>query len=88
MMADGRHHGEGEHDQRDVTVPAMPGAGLVVVEAEFVLGGFEAVLDRPTVAFNFHEDFDWRALRAPCGEEGEIAIGNVAADQQSARRHA
>ena len=41
VMTDDGHHGEGEHDQRDMTVPAMPGAGLVVIEAEFVLGGFE-----------------------------------------------
>ena len=38
-MTDDGHHGEGEHDQRDMTVPAMPGAGFVVIEAEFVLGG-------------------------------------------------
>src|SRR5450759_3591387 len=36
-MPDDGHHGEGEHDRRDMTVPAMPGAGLVVIEAEFVL---------------------------------------------------
>lgn len=42
-IPDDGHHGEGEHDQRDVTVPAMPGAGFVVIEAEFVLGGFETV---------------------------------------------
>ena len=41
-MTDDGHHGEGEHDQRNVTVPAMPGAGFVVIETEFVLGGFEA----------------------------------------------
>jgi hypothetical protein len=32
------HHGEGEHDKRDMPVPAMPGAGFVVIEAELVLG--------------------------------------------------
>ena len=50
-MADGGGHGEGEHDQGDVAMPAVPGAGLVVVEAELVLGGLEAVLDGPAVAF-------------------------------------
>ena len=25
-MLDGSHHGEGEHDERDVTMPAMPGS--------------------------------------------------------------
>jgi hypothetical protein len=29
-MADDSHHGEGEHDEGDVAVPAMPGAGLVI----------------------------------------------------------
>jgi hypothetical protein len=28
-MLDGSHHGEGEHDERDVTMPAVPGSGLV-----------------------------------------------------------
>ena len=51
-MPDNSHHCEGEHDQRDMTVPAMPGAGFVVIEAEFVLGGFETVLDGPTMAFD------------------------------------
>jgi hypothetical protein len=30
-MLDGSHHGEGEHDERDVTMPAMPGSGFVVL---------------------------------------------------------
>ena len=66
-------------------VPAMPGTGFVVIEAEFVLGGFEAVLDGPAMAFNRSQLFDGRALRAPCGEEGKVAIGDVAADQEAAR---
>ena len=51
-MLDGSHHGEGEHDQRDVAVPAVPGSGLVVVEPELVFGCLEAVFDRPAVAFD------------------------------------
>ena len=51
-MTDGGHHGEGEHDQRDMPMPAMPGAGLVVIEAELVLGGLEAVLDGPAMTFH------------------------------------
>ena len=27
-MLDGSHHGEGEHDERDVTMPAVPGFGV------------------------------------------------------------
>ena len=45
-MLDGSHHGEGEHDERDVTMPAVPGSGFVVVEPELVLGSLKAVLDR------------------------------------------
>jgi len=44
VMADHSHHGEGEHDER-----AMPGTGLVVIEAELVLGGLKAVLNSPAI---------------------------------------
>ena len=37
VMTDGCHHGEGEHDQRNMPMPAMPGTGLVVVETEDAL---------------------------------------------------
>ena len=80
-MPDDGHHGEGKHDQRDMTVPAMPGACLVVIEAEFVFGGFETVLDGPTMAFDQYQFFHGRVLGTPRGEVGEIAVGNVAADQ-------
>ena len=85
MVADRPHHGESEHDQRDMAMPAMPGAGLVVVETEFVLGGFEAVFNRPATPFHRHQRLDGCADRTPGGEEGEIAVGDVAADQQAAR---
>ena len=38
LMLDGSHHGKGEHDERDVTMPAVPGSGFVVVEPELVFG--------------------------------------------------
>ena len=79
-MTDGGHHGEGEHDQGDMPMPAMPGAALVVIEAEFVLGGLEAVLDGPAMAFHRDQLFRGRALGAPGGEECQSTIGNVAAD--------
>jgi len=82
-MSDGGGHGEGQHDQGDVAMPAVPGAGLVVVEAEFVLGGLEAVFDGPAVAFDLDQGLDARAGRGPGGEEGQVAIGDIAADQQS-----
>ena len=85
LMSDGRHHGEGEHDQRDVTMPAMPGSGLVVVEPELVLGGLEAILDCPAMTFDTDQCLNRCSRRTPGGEVGEIAIGDIASDQQAAR---
>src|SRR5258708_36119344 len=51
-MPDRGHHGEGEHHQGDVTVPAMRGSALVVTEPELVFRGFKAVLDCPSMAFD------------------------------------
>jgi hypothetical protein len=84
-MLDGRHHGEGKHDQRDMPVPAMPRPGFVVVESEPVLGGLEAVLDRPTATLNADERVYSSPCGAPCGEVGEISISDNAPDQQAAR---
>ena len=67
-----------------MTVPAMPRAGFVMIEAELVLGGFEAVLDGPAVPFDGNEGFDRGSSGAPCGEEGEVAICDIAADQETA----
>ena len=83
-MADRRHHGEGEHDQRHVAMPTVPGAGLVVIGSEFILDSLEAVLDRPTVPFDEDEGFDARSDRAPGGEERQVAVGDAATDQQPA----
>src|SRR5208283_4496887 len=80
-----RHHGEGKHDERDVTPPAMPGARLVVIESEFVLGGFKAVLDRPTMTLDFRKLFEGRSVWRPGREEGEVAVGDFTTDQKSAR---
>ena len=37
MAADRGGHGEGQHDQGCVAMPAAPGAGLVVVEADLAI---------------------------------------------------
>ena len=83
VVADCRHHGECEHDERHVAMPAVPGAGFVVIEAEFILGGLEAVLNRPAAPFDQDQGFDARSSRAPGGQECEVAIGDIATDQQS-----
>jgi hypothetical protein len=64
-MPDRGHHGEGEHHQGHVTVPAMPGSALVVIEPELVFRGFKAVLDRPSMAF----DRDQRFNDVPAGHQ-------------------
>ena len=84
-MANGRHHGKGQHDQRHMAVPPVPGAGLVVIEAEFVLCGLEAVLDCPSMSFDAHQCIHARALRTRGGEERQLAVRDSAADQQATR---
>src|SRR3954447_11807466 len=77
-MLDGRHHGVGKHDQRDMPMPAMPRPGFVMIQSELVLGGLEAVLDRPTAALNADERVYRSSCRAPCGEVSEISISDIA----------
>ena len=54
-----------------------------MIKAEFVLCGLEAVLDRPSMSFDAHQCIHARALRTPGGEEGQLAIWDIAADQQA-----
>src|SRR6185312_10330520 len=84
-MTDDRHHGKCEHDERDMAMPSMPGAGLVVIKTELILGSFEAVLDGPAMAFHRHQLLDGRAFGTPCGEKGRAAVDDVAADQKTPR---
>ena len=83
LAADGGQHGKGQHDERDVPMPAVPGAGLVVVETEFVFGRLEAVLDGPAPAFDRHQGFHSGPGGAPGGEKGQVAISDIAADQKA-----
>ena len=66
-------------------MPAVPGPGLIVIEAKLVLGGLEAVFDGPTMTFDGDQRGDWGSGRTPGREECHLAVGDVAADQQSAR---
>ncbi|MDR6116523.1 hypothetical protein QE360_003492 [Sphingomonas sp. SORGH_AS789] len=54
-----------------------------MVEAEFILGGLEAVLDGPAMPFHTDQGFDSRAGRTPGGEAGKVITGDVAADQHA-----
>src|SRR5260370_7174592 len=62
----------------------MPGSALVVIEPELVFRGLKTVLDRPPMTFDRHQRFDGCCRWAPGGEEGEIAIGDLTTDQQTA----
>ena len=84
-MLNGSHHGEGEHNERDMTMPAMPGSGFVVVEPELVFGCLEAVLDRPAMALDADQRLDRSPSRTPSGEVGEIAVADMTPDQQASR---
>lgn len=75
MAADDGHHGERQHDQADVAVSAVPGATLVVVEAELGLGALEAILDGPAVALDVDQGPGSCAGWAPRGEIGVLAVG-------------
>ena len=57
--------------------------GLVVVEAEFVFGRLEAVLDGPAPSFDRHQHCHRGAGGAPGGEKGQGAISDIAADQKA-----
>ena len=83
-MSDRRHHGKGEHHQGNVAIPPVPGSALVVIEPELVFRGLETVLDRPPMAFDRHQRFDGCCRWTPGSEEGEIAIGDMTTDQQTA----
>src|ERR1700691_796550 len=71
-----------------MALPAMPGAGFIMVEAEFVLGGLETFLDPPTGSFHADQRVDRRAVWAPGGEIGAFTIGDTASDQQTTRPQA
>jgi len=66
-------------------MPAVPGAGLVVIELQLVLGGLEAVLDGPAMAFDLDQRGDVGPGRAPGREEGQLAVSQAAADQKTSR---
>src|SRR6201996_3778458 len=84
-MADCRQHGKGQHDQRDVPVPAVPKAGLIMVKSQFVLRRLKSILDGPTMALDPHQRLNGGASGAPGGEKGHLAIGKVTPDQQAPR---
>ena len=88
--------GVGQHGERDVAVPAGPGADLVPVEADLALGGleagvpgrpeagpgWEAGLDRPARAGDPNQVAERRAVGGVGEREGELVrLGDAAPDQ-------
>lgn len=88
FLMNGGHHGEGQHDKRYVTMPAMPGPRFIMIEAELVFGGLKAVFDRPAMSFNGDQLLDGSSGGTPGGEVGEFVINDMAPDQQAARPQA
>ena len=84
MIADRCQHGERQHHQRDVTVPAVPGASFIMIKAQFVLAGLETVFAVPALPVHRDQRLDAGASRAPGGEVGALAISQIAPDQQAA----
>ena len=56
-----------------------------MVEPEFILGRLETILDRSAMSLDYDQGFDARSKRTPSGEEREIPVSDVAADQQAPR---
>jgi len=79
-MPDRGHHGEGEHHQGHVTVPAMPGSALVVIDPN----SFLAVSKLSSIAHRWPSTATSFQLMFPLGtsgEEGEVTIGDATTDQ-------
>src|SRR3954452_10110400 len=73
LEADGGEHGKGQHDERDVPVPAVAGACLDGIETNFVFTRHETVLDGPARSFDTPLRLDRRAGGAPVREKGQGA---------------
>jgi hypothetical protein len=58
-----------------VPVPGVPAADLIGVQANLVLGGLEALLDRPAAPCDLHQLGQGGAGRAEAGVEGQLPIG-------------
>ena len=84
--------GQSEHRQGDVSVPADPGADLVLVEPDLALGRLEAFLNRPARARHPHEIGQCRSGRGRGEIERQLVfLTQAAPDQQPlspALRHA
>ena len=67
-----------------MAIPAVPLAGLVVIESQFVFCGLKAVINGPPPTFNGDQSVNCRTLWAPCAEIGDVAIVDIPAEKQTA----
>lgn len=74
--------GVGEHDQRGVAIPGLPGADLVLVEADLGLGGLETFLDAPPGAGYPDQRGQADRLGGVAAVEGQPAVTDALAYQQ------
>src|SRR3954465_3618498 len=56
--SDDGEEGQGQHGERDVSVPGGPGADLVLVQSNLTLGRLEAGLDGPSCSRDVHQRAD------------------------------
>ena len=79
---------ESEHAQREMMLPANPGADLVVIEADFALGELEDLLDVVAVGHSAEQRFSVNGRIF--GREEVLRLGTVEAlnDQQDVIVHA
>src|SRR5258708_2380789 len=66
-----------------MTMPAMPGSALVVIEPELVFRGFKTILDRPPMALDRDQRCDGCSRWTPGGKEGHVAVDDATTDQQT-----
>ena len=71
----------GEHGEGDMSVPGVPGADLVVVETDFVLGRSETFLDGPACPGHVHEFTESGVVGVVAVVEGEFTVVDGPADQ-------
>ena len=64
-----------------MAMPAVPRAGFVVIQPEFVLRGLDAVFNRPAVSLDQDLFLDACTGRTPGRKEGQVSIANFAPDQ-------
>ena len=81
--SDDGEEGQGQHGERDVSVPGGPGADLVLVQSNLTLGRLEAGFDGPPCSGNTHQRADGRVF----GGEGQVIgqlvrFGDGPTDQQ------